>query len=150
MTSNQFRSRTRSITLVLGALLWLLANHPAVAEYVARDIQTVPVERLIRNLEQLTRRHPRDAQTRFNLARVHATAEAAGYLIRLLDPEKDKNEIATLRSRSAEADNKLRAITPVVIPLRSASDASALVDCAAKLTPQIATTVDAEDTEDKS
>jgi hypothetical protein len=46
------------------------------------------------------------------------TAEAATYLIRLLDPEKDKDEIARLRNRIERTSHIPRAITPLVIPLR--------------------------------
>jgi hypothetical protein len=56
------------------------------------------------------------------------TAEAAGYLTRLLDPEKDKEEIATLRQQAVQMSYVLRAITPVVVPLRDVSNASDLGD----------------------
>ena len=45
-------------------------------------------------------------------------AEAAGYLIPLLDKEKDKKEIATLTERAAHLGKLPRWITPVAVPLR--------------------------------
>jgi hypothetical protein len=45
------------------------------------------------------------------------TAEAAGYLIPLLDPQSDRDEIATLRARVQQINSMGRAITPVAIPL---------------------------------
>ena len=45
--------------------------------------------------------------------------EASGYLIPLLDKEKDKEEIATLRERAARLRKLPRPITPVAVPLRS-------------------------------
>jgi hypothetical protein len=45
-------------------------------------------------------------------------AETAGYLIPLLDKEKDKQEIATLTERAAHLNRLPRPITPIAIPLR--------------------------------
>jgi hypothetical protein len=45
-------------------------------------------------------------------------AEAAGYLIPLLNKEKDKQEIATLTERAAHLNGLPRPITPIAIPLR--------------------------------
>ncbi len=45
------------------------------------------------------------------------TKEAAGYLIPLLDKEKDEKEIDTLRTRIAQLDKLPRPITPIAIPL---------------------------------
>jgi hypothetical protein len=45
-------------------------------------------------------------------------AEAAGYLIPLLDKEKDKGEITTLTERAARLKRLPRPITPIAIPLR--------------------------------
>jgi hypothetical protein len=60
-------------------------------------------------------------------------AEAAGYLIPLLDGEKDKEEIARLTERAARLRNLPRPVTPVAVPLcdglraRDIEDASAAV-----------------------
>jgi hypothetical protein len=45
------------------------------------------------------------------------TAEASGYLIALLDPQKDRDEIATLRGRMTQLSRLPRAVTPIAIPL---------------------------------
>lgn len=47
------------------------------------------------------------------------TAEAAGYLIPLLDKEADKAEIAELQSRAKQVSRIPRPITPIAIPLRA-------------------------------
>jgi len=56
------------------------------------------------------------------------TAEAATYLIALLDKEKDKTEIASLQNRIERTSRIPRAITPVVIPLRNGLKADQLED----------------------
>jgi hypothetical protein len=54
--------------------------------------------------------------------------EAAGYLIPLLDKEKDKQEIATLTSRVARLREKPRWITPIAVALRDGLEARDLED----------------------
>ncbi len=44
--------------------------------------------------------------------------EGAGYLIPLLDKDKDKDEIATLKERAEKLKNLPRPITPIAVPLR--------------------------------
>ncbi len=61
---------------LLLALAWALPPQSVQADYVIPDLVNVPVERLIKNLEKLAKRNPKDVQTRFNLARVHAMAFA--------------------------------------------------------------------------
>jgi tetratricopeptide (TPR) repeat protein len=61
------------------------------------------------------------------------TAEAAGYLLPLLDADKDREEIAELRDRVARLQKLPRPITPVVVPLRSGLTASDLVDRRARV-----------------
>jgi tetratricopeptide (TPR) repeat protein len=56
------------------------------------------------------------------------TAEAAGYLIPLLEKDADKAEINTLRERIKQMEAVPRPITPIVIPLRSNLTASDLED----------------------
>ena len=243
-----WRSRSQSVALLTGCALSLLAGLRLCALYVSMDIENVPVDRLVRNLEQLASSNPKDVQNRFNLARVHAmafaqktttarirrgreelgpwfghepahvpfvsiptgdpatlkvakahlvkaieryqevialdpahlpaklgyawcvdqsgeknqairayrqvigeawlreqgltteglgwhsvTAEAAGYLIPLLDQDKDREEIATLRERTAKMAKVLRPVTPVVIPLRSGASAAELVNRSARV-----------------
>jgi hypothetical protein len=47
----------------------------------------------------------------------YITEEAARYLVPLLEPVKDGDEIADLRKKASELDQKPRAITPIAIPL---------------------------------
>jgi hypothetical protein len=56
------------------------------------------------------------------------TEEAARYLIPLLDPRRDAEEIATLRARSERLGRVPRAITPVAIPLTDTATLKTFVD----------------------
>lgn len=61
------------------------------------------------------------------------TAEAAGYLIPLLDKDKDKEEINTLQQRIKKLEMLPRAISPVVIPLHARLTARDLEDQSANV-----------------
>ncbi len=61
------------------------------------------------------------------------TAEGADYLIPLLDKEKDKDEIATLKERAEKLKKLPRPITPIAIPLRDGLTASDLEDHSASV-----------------
>jgi hypothetical protein len=61
------------------------------------------------------------------------TAEAAGYLIPLLDKEKDKKEIAELKERSDQLKKLPRPITPLVVPLADGLGAADLIDPKARV-----------------
>ena len=61
------------------------------------------------------------------------TQEAAGYLIPLLDKERDAAEIADLRAKQADLDARPRAITPVAIPLTNDVPAHDIVDRLARV-----------------
>jgi hypothetical protein len=61
------------------------------------------------------------------------TVEAAGYLIPLLDKDKDKEEIETLRERTKKLETLPRPITPIAIPLADGLTASDLEDRAARV-----------------
>jgi hypothetical protein len=63
----------------------------------------------------------------------YITAEAAGYLTPLLDAEKDREEIATLKDRVAQLAKLPRPITPIAIPLRDGLAARDLLDRAARV-----------------
>jgi tetratricopeptide (TPR) repeat protein len=56
------------------------------------------------------------------------TVEAAGYLIPLLDADKDRAEITELKARIGRIERLPRAITPLVIPLGAATAPHELVD----------------------
>lgn len=53
------------------------------------------------------------------------SSEVIGYLLKLLDPEKDKGEIADLKDRQKELNSMPRAFTPIVVPL---TDKTSLVE----------------------
>jgi tetratricopeptide (TPR) repeat protein len=56
------------------------------------------------------------------------TTEVATYLTPLLDKEKDKEELATLKERIAQLQKLPRAVTPVAIPLKDNLTAADLED----------------------
>jgi tetratricopeptide (TPR) repeat protein len=56
------------------------------------------------------------------------TEEASRYLVPLLDPARDKEEIARLRGYSEQLEKMARAITPIVIPLGGRLEVEDLVD----------------------
>lgn len=59
------------------------------------------------------------------------TAEAAGYLIPLLDQRADATEITTLQARRAQMSRVMRPITPIAIPLADHLTAFDILDDAA-------------------
>ena len=61
------------------------------------------------------------------------TAEAAGYLIPLLDKDGDKEEIHTLQQRIEQMGRVPRPITPILIPLRNSLAARDLEDHSASV-----------------
>jgi len=63
----------------------------------------------------------------------YITTEAGGYLIPLLDPEKDKAEIQTLKDRAAQLAKLPRPITPIAVPLRDGLGARDLEDLSARV-----------------
>jgi tetratricopeptide (TPR) repeat protein len=63
----------------------------------------------------------------------YITVEAAGYLIPLLDAEKDKDEIQTLKERRDKLNRLPRPVTPLAIPLRTGLTARDLEDATARV-----------------
>ncbi len=61
------------------------------------------------------------------------TAEAAGYLIPLLDPGKDNAQIRILQDRIKKMRMVPRPVTPIAIPLRDGLSAKDLVDASASV-----------------
>jgi hypothetical protein len=59
------------------------------------------------------------------------TGEGAGYLIALLDADKDKDEIAALKDRAAKLNKLPRPVTPIAVPLRDGLRARDLEDLGA-------------------
>jgi len=238
----------RVVGFGLGMAAWFGLCSTGLARYIRPDIEQVPVERLVQNLEARLKDNPTDAQTMFNLARLHAMAfalksdtapvwkkreeqgawfgyeprhapfdvkptddpkrqaeakqhlqmaitwykkavkqapenlsaqlglawcveqsgvkkqaielyrevskkgwekekdmeraglgwhsvsgAAGGYLIPLLDAEKDKAEIAEIKLRSEQLARLPRPITPIVVPLRDGLTADQLVDHSARV-----------------
>ena len=69
--------------------------------------------------------------TSLGLGQVPVAAEAAAYLLRLLDPDKDAAERAELTAASDKLMTLPRPVTPIVVPLGDADTLDALVDPAA-------------------
>jgi tetratricopeptide (TPR) repeat protein len=61
------------------------------------------------------------------------SVEAAEYLIPLLDPKADAQEISELRSRMSQLDRLPRPVTPLAIPLRDEVTARSIVDLDAQV-----------------
>lgn len=61
------------------------------------------------------------------------TQEAAGYLVPLLDKDRDAAEIADLTAKQAQIRSLPRAITPVAVPLTDHVPADAIVDRGARV-----------------
>jgi len=68
--------RRRPRIRILVAAWCLAVTGSASAEFMMPDLENVPVDRLIANLERLIEKEPRSAELRANLARVHAMAYA--------------------------------------------------------------------------
>src|SRR5262245_7841595 len=64
------------IVLAFSVLVFTFPPEIGQSRYVMPDLVNVPVERLAKNLEAIAKNDPKDAQVRFNLARVHAMAYA--------------------------------------------------------------------------
>lgn len=61
------------------------------------------------------------------------TSEAAGYLIPLLDKEKDAAELSDLRAKQSDIAGRPRAITPIAIPLADDVPLRSVVDRLARV-----------------
>jgi tetratricopeptide (TPR) repeat protein len=61
------------------------------------------------------------------------TAEAVGYLVPLLDQDKDKTEIAELEQRAAKLKKLPRPVTPIVVPLDEAASVDSILDRRARV-----------------
>src|SRR5438128_1411691 len=63
------------VIAVIAAVVGVLGAAATVdARFMRPDLVTVPVTRIIENLEQLVQKNPKDVTLRFNLARAHAMA----------------------------------------------------------------------------
>lgn len=61
------------------------------------------------------------------------TAESGKYLTPLLDADKDKEEIATLKKRAEQLSRIPRPITPIALPLRDGMTPSEMLDTSARV-----------------
>lgn len=62
------------------------------------------------------------------------TSEAANYLLPLLDPQKDADEIARIKTYQAEIAKQPRMVTPILIPLEANTPFTDLVNADAAVT----------------
>jgi tetratricopeptide (TPR) repeat protein len=76
---------------------------------------------------------PLEKTKRWDNFRRTITEEAIDYLIRLLDAQRDREEIARLRGYLADAGYAPRAITPIVVPLNGSPRAHQLVELRARV-----------------
>jgi tetratricopeptide (TPR) repeat protein len=61
------------------------------------------------------------------------TEEAIRYLVPLMDPDKDREEIAALRERASQLAKTIRPITPIAVPLREHRTALEITDGSAQV-----------------
>jgi hypothetical protein len=72
---------------------------------------------------------PKEEKAKFaELGQRFFTAEAGRNLIELLDPRRDAEEIATLRSRVERLDRVPRPITPIAVPLSDTATLKSILD----------------------
>lgn len=64
------------VVLLFALATWQLASSAAHAKYPAPELENVPIDRLIKNLQERAEKDPKNVDVRFNLARVHAMAFA--------------------------------------------------------------------------
>src|SRR5687768_4529450 len=62
---------------LLVVLVLCVAAVPALALYARLDLETVPIDRVVTNLERMISENPTSIETRLNLARLHAMAYAS-------------------------------------------------------------------------
>ena len=81
-------SRSGGRLVLMTALIGLILSNGSSAIFIQRQIEAVPVDRVVRNLEQVAKNEPKNAQVRVNLARAHAMAYAmSGDTLRMVAPE---------------------------------------------------------------
>src|SRR5512145_191364 len=90
---------------------WLVPTAPALARYIRPDLEKVPVERLIANLEAAVAKEPKNVELRLNLARVHAMAYAL------------KTDTAEVR-KGKEADGAWFGYEPKFVPFSKVEKAA--------------------------
>jgi tetratricopeptide (TPR) repeat protein len=77
---------------------------------------------------------PKEQDTRLaRLGQRFYTQETAGYLIPLLDPERDATEISELKARASQLARIPRPITPIAVPLSDTATRKTIVDIDAQV-----------------
>jgi tetratricopeptide (TPR) repeat protein len=75
--AKRLRSKARYLAaFCLGLAACLLLTPEVPGKYARVEVQNVPIERLIRNLEMAVKKNPKDVQALVNLARTHGMAYA--------------------------------------------------------------------------
>ena len=73
---------------LMTAVIGLIFSNRSGAIFLPAQIEAVPVDRVVRNLEQVAKNEPQNAQVRINLARAHAMAYAIrGDTLRMVGPD---------------------------------------------------------------
>ena len=89
----------RVVGFGLGLAVWFGLCGAGWAMYMRPDIEQVPVARLVQNLEARLKDNPTDAQTMFNLARLHAMAYALkSDTAQVLKKREEKGSLVRLRA----------------------------------------------------
>ncbi len=101
----------------------------ATAEAGKKDDAT----KLLRGLIKDAWETEKDLQA-LGLSGLTVTGEASGYLIPLLDKEKDKDEIADLTDKADKLKKLPRPVTPIAVPLKAGLTVADLEDRTAKVT----------------
>ena len=116
-----------SLLRLLCTLAILAGSFELSARFIRPDIENVPVARVIENLEAIAKQHPKDATSRFNIARAHAMAFAL------------KTETAPVW-RGRETNGVWFSYTPAHVPFRTkpTEDAEVLKAAKAHLTQAVA------------
>lgn len=116
-----------SLLRLLCTLAILVGSFELSARFIRPDIENVPVARVIENLEAIAKQHPKDATSRFNIARAHAMAFAL------------KTETAPVW-RGRETNGVWFSYTPAHVPFQTkpTEDAEALKSAKAHLAKAVA------------
>jgi tetratricopeptide (TPR) repeat protein len=114
-------------TLIVGLVVGCFSSS-AFALFLAPQLETVPIDRLVANMEKMVVEKPKDGRLRYNLARVHAMAYAG---------KGDKVSV----NRGREKDGAWFGFTPKFVPfgdVKKATDADAKKKAKAHLAKAVA------------
>jgi tetratricopeptide (TPR) repeat protein len=82
----------------------------------------------LRELVKLSEANDRTGRSGVMMGNRSLTEEAILYLVPLLEPERDRDEIDRLRATADFLSRQMRPITPIAVPLRNGTDALEIVD----------------------